>query len=135
MTQQRWPHDEAGQAPDALSFNHANARWGWPSPVGVFSRGLTAAGLSDAAGNVWELCSNAVDVDAGRGYEGTARQRAALLPARGDDGHTPRALRGGGYYNSSAHCRVACRFRRHPGTRDNDSGVRLVRCVLPHSEP
>ena len=133
--QQRWPHDGAGAAPDALAFNHGYSQWRRPSPVGVFSRGLSALGLSDAAGNVWEWCSNAVDDDAAASYEGGARQRAAQEPARRHDDDTRLAQRGGGYSSASAHCRVARRDRRRPGNGSLNSGVRLVRCVLPHSEP
>ena len=95
----------------ALDFNHQATRYWRPSPVGVFSRSHTALGLADTAGNVCEWCVNAPD--------SLERQ----------------ALRGGGCVNTADRCRPAYRDHRPPGGDDDYIGLRLVRCVLPHSEP
>ena len=129
-----WAYPAPGDAPGALDLNHANTRWGRPSPVGVFSNSLSDQGVADAQGNVWQWCSNALPGGAVQGYQGTGRQ-AALAAWDGLDADSPRALRGGGYYDSAGHCRPACRGHQPPGIGNNDFGLRLVRCVLPHSEP
>lgn len=130
--QQRWPHPGPADRPGPLDFNHSRTRWLRPSPVGVFSSGLTAQGVADAAGNVWEWCSNArPDTE---GWTAAA-QRQANTHAAPADGVTPRALRGGSYDNRADRCRAGYRSRGLPGLGSNDGGLRLVRCVLPHSEP
>lgn len=83
---------------------------------------------------MFEWCSKAVDGDAAKDYGGE-RLQAADTPAAPHDGKTSRALRGGSYDSSSDYCRLAYRDHYHPGYVNCDIGVRLVRCVLPHSGP
>ena len=132
--QLRWPHATGEDGPSALDFNHANSRWGQPSPVGVFSRGLTALGLADTAGNVWEWCSNLLSQDQrSAGYRDEAARLAALLPADALDANSFRALRGGACYSTADGCRVAYRDHDQPDDGGSYIGLRLVRCELPHS--
>ena len=120
----RWPHGELGSAQGALDFNHGATRWGRPSPVGVFSRSLGAAGVSDLAGNVWEWCSNRYSPT----YETTDDRAAASTPAPADDGIAPRALRGGGFDSSADYARAGCRDHVRPDLDDGSIfGLRLVR--------
>lgn len=131
--QQRWPNPEAGLQPHPLAFNHAATRLPWPSPVGMFTHGLTTHGLADAAGNVWELCSNALDDSIiNRGYADPAARRQATTPASSTNGTAPRALRGGGFNNVAVNCRVACRNHWPAGGVNRVSGLRLVRCEPSH---
>lgn len=133
--QQRWPGQDIGQQAGALDFNHANTRWGWPSPVGVFSRSTTHHGVADAAGNVWQWCSNAVDQRATQGYEGLARQWAANLQVDPLDGQTERALRGGSFNLTSGHCRVAYRNHNHPRRRQQQHRCAAGSVCTAYSEP
>ena len=130
-----WGYQVPASGPGPLDFNHANTRWGWPSPVAVFSASFTHQGVADAHGNVWEWCSNALpDEAAAAGYAGSGQTTAA---ARWDplDGASLRALRGGAYDSAAVNCRVACRNHDLPDYGNYDFGLRLVRCELPHSEP
>ena len=43
------------------------------------------------------------------------------------------ALRGGSYNNTADNCRVAYRNQQQPDNDNNNIGLRLVRCVLPHA--
>lgn len=125
----RWPDECDTQRPPPLAFNHADTRLGRPSPVGIFSAGgMTAHGVADAAGNVWEWCTNSLDTQAWRAAycSETSRERA-MKPADERDGTTPRALRGGAYAAPASFCRAACRSSGHPAEASPDVGFRLVR--------
>ena len=98
-------------APTALDFNHRSTGYFRLSPVGVFSRSHTPKGLADTAGNVLEWCVN---------------ER---------NGPRRHALRGGCFNFPEYYSRPACRISASPGIVNDDIGLRLVRCVLPHSEP
>ena len=117
----------------AMDFNHSATGWLRPSPVGIFSRGYGAAGQADARGNVWEWCSNALPMGV-KPYDANQRKRA-MAAWNPRDGLAPRALRGGAYGSTAAHCLPAVRNRCHPGGRGNYIGLRLLRCWLPYSEP
>ena len=121
--------------PPATRFNHANTRWLRPSPVGCFSRGITALGLADTQGNVWEFCASALtDEQRLRGWRKLPdRDQAGVPAAAGDD--RDRSLRGGAFDVTSAQCRPSCRNRNLPGYHYYYIGVRLVRLWPPHSEP
>lgn len=118
----------------AVAFNHEATRWGRPSPVGVFGLGLTADGLADTAGNVWEWCSNALNgALLADGYRTEAGRVAAYTPASSTDNTIERALRGGAFYNATDHCRPASRYRYPRDDYNLVIGVRLVRLWLPLS--
>lgn len=126
--QQRWPHPGGEHQGDCLTFNHAATRWQRPSPVGVFSTGLTAHGVADTAGNIWEWCSNALDDRIMyRGYRDEAARWQAGTPASPESANVPRALRGGGFDSATSDCRIASRDHWPPGGVNRVSGLRLVR--------
>jgi len=122
-----WPHPGGDAEPDALCFNDSQTRWGRSTPVGVFSRGYSLAGVADAAGNTWEWCANE--------YEATYRRERGVHaggpPPDSADGEAPRAARGGGYVDSADAARAGYRDHVRPGL-GSYAGVRLVRVRLPH---
>ena len=124
---QRWPAVSpgllGGGAPGPLLFNHAATRWQAPSPVGVFSLSNTSHGVADAAGNVWEWCSNRYRPT----YQDGEDWAAALAPAPADDGTAPRALRGGGFDGTADLARAGFRDHDLPGLGNDSFGLRLVR--------
>jgi iron(II)-dependent oxidoreductase len=122
-----WPHPGGDAKPDALCFNHSQTRWRRSTPVGVFSRGYSLAGVADAAGNAWEWCAYE--------YEATYRRERGVHaggpPPDPADVEAPRAARGGGFINSADAARAGSRSHLRPGSV-NYAGVRLVRVRLPH---
>jgi formylglycine-generating enzyme required for sulfatase activity len=120
-----WPHPGGKAEPDALCFNHSETRWGRPSPVGVFSRGYSAAGVADAAGNVFEWCANQYE----RNYRPEAGIHAGGPQPHPADGDAPRAARGGLHRLVAGDARASFRFHR-PTDIHNGTGVRLVRSWL-----
>lgn len=131
-SQQRWPHPGDEARPSPLVFNHLETCWRQPSPVGVFSAGLTAHGVADAAGNVEEWCSSARP--AGYNYETSFEKQQASTPAGPNDGETLFAIRGGDHGSSTSPARGNSLRTAHrsflPATWPH--GLRLVRCVQPH---
>ncbi|MBQ0942248.1 SUMF1/EgtB/PvdO family nonheme iron enzyme [Ideonella sp. 4Y16] len=116
-------------------YNHARSRCGRPSPVGVFSRGITALGLADVQGQVWEWCASALTPEQlGQGWQpGPPRDTPAVRVEPGDDRF--RALRGGAFDLTAAQCCASFRDRGHPDSHLSKLGVRLVRVWPPHSGP
>jgi len=88
----------------------------YTSPVGSF--GANGYGLYDMAGNVWEWCW---DWWSG-GYYGSS---PAFNP-RGPVGGSYRVTRGGSWNYFAWGCRVAYRYGRWPGVRDDYDGFRSV---------
>ncbi|MCC7020693.1 MAG: SUMF1/EgtB/PvdO family nonheme iron enzyme [Ardenticatenales bacterium] len=95
------------------------------SPVGVFPECDTPAGVSDLAGNVWELTSSLWgDPDAPTGR----------YPYRADDGREAadaprdawRIARGGGWQDGIAYAQCWYRYPVHPGSRGLDGGFRVA---------
>ncbi len=83
--------------------------------VGIFPAGMTASGVADLAGNVWEWCG--IDED-----------NLAIQQADPRDGHeTSRAVLGGSYMDSVDAMRSGHRLMSAPGYRDLDCGFRVVK--------
>ena len=88
-----------------------------PNPVGVYPHGVTADGLHELAGNVFEWMSSLY-----RPY-----------PYRADDGREVadvdglRVMRGGSWYIDRDRVRCACRVWSYPGYWFNNRGLRLAR--------
>jgi formylglycine-generating enzyme required for sulfatase activity len=80
---------------------------GSTSAVGIFPRSASPFGLDDMAGNVWEWCSDEVD-----------------LPW--DKDACGRVHRGGGWASNARFCRSAYRRRREPAYRYDFLGFRVA---------
>jgi formylglycine-generating enzyme required for sulfatase activity len=87
------------------------------SPVHLYPQGVTADGVWDMAGNVWEWCSTKWR-DNYQDY--TTRVDDALA------GDARRVVRGGSYHDSHQHMRCASRSGRGSGQQFSDVGFRIV---------
>ena len=83
-----------------------------------YRRGVTAEGVWDLAGNVWEWC-----LDWYGKYPGAPQPSDPTGPTEGEY----RVLRGGSFYSAPRLLRVAWRDLGHPGNRFSGVGFRVVR--------
>jgi formylglycine-generating enzyme required for sulfatase activity len=88
------------------------------TPVGIFPRGDTPEGVCDSSGNVWEWTGSIY-----QSYQ-EKQGTTAEPPATGD---SRRVLRGGSWDGLRGRARAAARNHSHPGDRNFDCGLRLVR--------
>jgi formylglycine-generating enzyme required for sulfatase activity len=79
---------------------------GWSTPVGAYPDAPAELGLSDMAGNVWELCNDWLLCDLGQSPEVDP-----VGPASGED----RVIRGGGWETTINALRCAVRYNQPPG--------------------
>ena len=110
-------------------FNHNQILGGRTSAVGVFVASDARAAswpqemaLRDLAGNAWEWCRSALKAAGGPWKLGPQVEAEA-------QGRELRALRGGCFNLTAAHCRAGNRFGDAPGYSDNFDGFRLVLAV------
>jgi formylglycine-generating enzyme required for sulfatase activity len=104
-----------GDAFDPRLANTREGGRGGSTPVGAYPDGVSADGVYDMAGNVWEWTASLdrpYPYDAGDGRE-------AAGPGR-------RIMRGGCYANPHGYARCACRFRLAAGARNEFTGFRLA---------
>jgi formylglycine-generating enzyme required for sulfatase activity/predicted MPP superfamily phosphohydrolase len=101
--------------------NSYECKLGGTSPVGIFPAGASPRGCLDMAGNVWEWCADWGDGD----YYKKSPDRTPPGPGDGSS----RVVRGGGWVGNRRRCRVSYRDWARPGSRDADSGFRLVRLL------
>ena len=83
----------------------------------VAQKAANGLGLYDMSGNVWEWCWDL--------YDGAYDLEDSDNPKGPDEGST-RVIRGGGWYDNAASCRVAFRDYGTPGDRYDGIGFRLV---------
>jgi formylglycine-generating enzyme required for sulfatase activity len=119
-----WVQRSAG-TPDPMAFNHAATGWQQPSPVGVFSRAYSAAGLADGQGNVWEWCLNSLP-SGPSSYDSPAGRAEAQAGWDAGPLTIPRAVRGGAFHALAWDCRPANRSCANAEDGGSDIGLRLV---------
>ena len=93
--------------------------------VGIFPQGISAEGVLDLAGNVWEWCSDWFDEKA---YSRRA-SKVTPNPAGAKSGDY-RVLRGGSWYNDKNNVRCASRSWDVPDGRVDFFGFRVARSSL-----
>jgi formylglycine-generating enzyme required for sulfatase activity len=87
-----------------------------PTPVGLYPKGKTAAGLCDMLGNVFEWCGD---------WFGAYEPGILDNPAGPKDGDSE-VLRGGAWYSIPLLVRVSVRVRGEPTFRDDVFGFRVA---------
>ncbi|OGR37637.1 MAG: hypothetical protein A2051_03100 [Desulfovibrionales bacterium GWA2_65_9] len=115
------PERFAGGAPeDAAGWNYENSG-GRSHPAG--GKAGNGLGLFDMTGNVFEWCADVFD----RGFYARSPRNNPLCT---DPGGTPadwRVRRGGSFGNLARDTRTAMRGKLEPGSRDEFTGLRLLR--------
>lgn len=100
---------------DAVAWNYDNSNYR-THPVG--QKQANELGLYDMTGNVWEWCQDWYD---GQYYFNSSQQNPM-----GPDSGSDRVLRGGGWGNCPAVCRVSGREHCNPVHRVFNGGLRLL---------
>jgi formylglycine-generating enzyme required for sulfatase activity len=95
----------------AANVRTASMEVGRTTPVGMYSTGLSALGLSDMAGNTWEWCGSLYGEYAG---------------SRGSGGRTIYPVRGGCFWSDLSSSANTSRLKRHAGYRLDVLGFRLA---------
>ncbi len=75
-------------------------------------------GIHDMSGNVWEWCLDNYSADF---YEQSPSDQPLNIQTAAS-----KVVRGGGWYNTAAYCRISSRDHEHPNVKDNDLGFRVV---------
>ena len=119
-----WPWRRA-VGPDPWQINAGPAHLQRTSPIGIFPAGDTPLGLTDMAGNVWEWTSSL--------FTSTLDATALTTAATDADASALRAVRGGSWFFTAAHCRPGYRSTVAPDDRVSWLGFRVVCC--PIQEP
>ena len=105
------------ERPDAQKANYSS-NVGDTTAVGAYLQGASPYGALDMAGNVWEWVNDWYDSS----YYSSSPASNPQGPATG----TYRVLRGGGWYVSGSHLRVANRYYDNPTSQNVNLGFRCV---------
>ncbi|MCX7111408.1 MAG: SUMF1/EgtB/PvdO family nonheme iron enzyme [Proteobacteria bacterium] len=92
--------------------NSVESDLGRATAVGMYPGGMSAAGVCDLSGTVWEWCQNAFD---NPDEVAASTAGAARVP------------RGGSWYYDARDCRSACRSNFQPDLQHNVTGFRCAR--------
>jgi formylglycine-generating enzyme required for sulfatase activity len=111
-----------GNAPPTCDLANYEDCVDWTSPVESCPAGNSALGLSDMAGNVWELCSDWYVCDLGED---------ATTDPTGEQTGLYRVLRGGTWNGNTHRLRCAARSKCSPGATASSLGFRAARTVNP----
>jgi formylglycine-generating enzyme required for sulfatase activity len=111
----------------AARCNTINARIRSTTPVGVFSSGDTAGGLSDVSGNAFEWTSSKYFDYPYNISDGREDDEKNTDPKE----YAARVLRGGSWYYGKEYARLSFRLRYHPGFRARTAGFRLAKSIAP----
>jgi formylglycine-generating enzyme required for sulfatase activity/class 3 adenylate cyclase len=113
---------------DASRCNAADTHVRMSTPIGVFPLGDTSQGIADLTGNVNEWTSSSFQPPSEHHLSGASAPDGPVGATRENQSPT-RIARGGGWYQSEADVRSACRFWNAPGARYEHLGLRLVRAA------
>jgi sulfatase modifying factor 1 len=105
---------------DEVAWYHANSGY---KTHEVKTKKANGWGLYDMTGNVWEWCMDKFDEES---YQ--SRKNGIENPILWENSPCARVVRGGSYWSSAGHCRVAYRSRRDADYRNDLLGLRLLRC-------
>ena len=124
--QSEWPWAADGADKTLLTerMNFLDTRVRGTTPVGVFPAGATPEGGLDLAGQVWEWCSSAVNMENWNDVSGVG------VDADSADATIARAVRGGSWLDSTSGCRPAFRRGLLPVYRNANLGFRLLCCPI-----
>ena len=116
LTRYPWGEDDWNPAEEPWRANSFESDLGRSTAVGLYPVGVSASGVWDLAGTVWEWCQNAYANPDDTGFS--------------TDANITRVLRGGSFDDLRRSCRAPFRFDRNPLNRYNNNGFRLL-CVSP----
>jgi len=109
------------EPPDCSRANYSGCV-GWTSAVGSCPGAPAALGLSDMAGNVWELCNDWYVC-----YLGTT----PVTDPTGPNSGSSRVSHGGSWYFNVSFLRCAIRYQYDPSSSDFSIGFRTARTIAP----
>lgn len=104
--------------PDSTTTNCRESGIGHPTPVGLFPTDVTAEGVFDLGGNVWDWCQD--------WYDDKYYARSPRRNPVGPDNALYRVIRGGSWRDDAGYCRAAIRFGNGPQRRYDDVGFRVA---------
>ena len=111
-----WGEDDWNPAEEPWRANSYESDLGRSTAVGLYPAGVSASGVWDLAGTVWEWCQNAY-----------ATPDDSSLST---DTNITRVLRGGSFGYARRNCRAPFRLYSNPDLRGDGNGFRLL-CVSP----
>ena len=132
------PPKDAGNYGDKTHLKSLPGK-GWTSPLAEYDDGAAHTapvasyaanrlGIFDLGGNVWQWCED--EYKASMNDPDVLKEIPSLKKEKDDDGTAFRVLRAASWINNGPlTLRSSCRNREHPGTRNDDYGIRCVLVV------